>query len=119
MAAPAKPAAPVAQWIEQPSPKGQVARSIRVRGAKSFNKSCRTPGKPKRLPSRIGYRAATAYDVHNLRRETHSASIWVLDGGAMWRSELGRARMLRGSHSVEREDVRPPDSRRDRQRRPA
>src|SRR5947199_4970786 len=25
--------APVAQWIEQPPPKGQVARSIRVRGA--------------------------------------------------------------------------------------
>jgi hypothetical protein len=29
----APPAAPVAQWIEQPPPKGQVARSIRVRGA--------------------------------------------------------------------------------------
>jgi hypothetical protein len=28
------PDAPVAQWIEQPPPKGQVARSIRVRGAK-------------------------------------------------------------------------------------
>jgi hypothetical protein len=27
------PRAPVAQWIEQPPPKGQVARSIRVRGA--------------------------------------------------------------------------------------
>ena len=26
--------APVAQWIEQPPPKGQVARSIRVWGAK-------------------------------------------------------------------------------------
>src|SRR5713101_2433516 len=28
-----RPLAPVAQWIEQPPPKGQVARSIRVRGA--------------------------------------------------------------------------------------
>src|SRR5712664_904398 len=28
-----RPRAPVAQWIEQPPPKGQVARSIRVRGA--------------------------------------------------------------------------------------
>src|SRR5690348_3242736 len=28
------PHAPVAQWIEQPPPKGQVARSIRVWGAK-------------------------------------------------------------------------------------
>ena len=26
--------APVAQWIEQPPPKGQVARSIRVWGAR-------------------------------------------------------------------------------------
>src|SRR5207302_4832638 len=28
--------APVAQWIEQSPPKGQVARSIRVRGAISY-----------------------------------------------------------------------------------
>jgi hypothetical protein len=28
--------APVAQWIEQPPPKGQVGRSIRLRGAKYF-----------------------------------------------------------------------------------
>ena len=27
------PHAPVAQWIEQPPPKGQVGRSIRLRGA--------------------------------------------------------------------------------------
>src|SRR5437762_518082 len=31
------PRAPVAQWIEQPPPKGQVARSIRVRGANSLS----------------------------------------------------------------------------------
>ena len=30
------PHAPVAQWIEQPPPKGQVGRSIRLRGAKHF-----------------------------------------------------------------------------------
>ena len=28
--------APVAQWIEQPPPKGQVGRSIRLRGARVF-----------------------------------------------------------------------------------
>src|SRR3954470_9857990 len=31
--------APVAQWIEQPPPKGQVARSIRVRGARTAHHS--------------------------------------------------------------------------------
>src|SRR2546422_10947474 len=30
-----RPLAPVAQWIEQPPPKGQVGRSIRLWGAKS------------------------------------------------------------------------------------
>ena len=29
--------APVAQWIEQPPPKGQVGRSIRLRGATQQN----------------------------------------------------------------------------------
>ena len=32
-----RPYAPVAQWIEQSPPKGQVARSIRVWGAKQFH----------------------------------------------------------------------------------
>src|SRR5262245_61106519 len=31
--------APVAQWIEQPPPKGQVGRSIRLWGAKILKKS--------------------------------------------------------------------------------
>ena len=43
--------APVAQWIEQPPPKGQVGRSIRLRGAKptiilanSSTRICAAPG---------------------------------------------------------------------------
>src|SRR5882762_10845172 len=44
-----RPRAPVAQWIEQPPPKGQVARSIRVRGATSgcvglLRRLCRDEG---------------------------------------------------------------------------
>ena len=38
--------APVAQWIEQPPPKGQVARSIRVRGASLKTAICPEPGIP-------------------------------------------------------------------------
>ena len=38
--------APVAQWIEQPPPKGQVARSIRVRGATFYINLDGAPGAP-------------------------------------------------------------------------
>src|SRR5712664_3509275 len=38
--------APVAQWIEQPPPKGQVGRSIRLRGAKLYVKRKRKGGIP-------------------------------------------------------------------------
>ena len=39
--------APVAQWIEQPPPKGQVGRSIRLRGASP------EPAQPPRTSARL------------------------------------------------------------------
>lgn len=41
--------APVAQWIEQPPPKRQVARSIRVRGTIYINKLREHPTLPKTI----------------------------------------------------------------------
>src|SRR5215471_8332265 len=49
--------APVAQWIEQPPPKGQVGRSIRLWGAKTYKKTVRGADMPYtlNLDARSGY----------------------------------------------------------------
>ena len=53
--------APVAQWIEQPPPKGQVARSIRVRGAIKtityVSARRKPPGRKCSVSAKIGHTA--------------------------------------------------------------
>src|SRR5450759_5250504 len=44
--------APVAQWIERPPPKGQVGRSIRLRGTTDFSPAATLRGIG--LPARLG-----------------------------------------------------------------
>ena len=54
--------APVAQWIEQPPPKGQVARSIRVRGASRSSSPAGRPASLSRRKTRLGrYRGSPAF----------------------------------------------------------
>src|SRR6188472_2600266 len=64
--------APVAQWIEQPPPKGQVGRSIRLRGA------MRAPRRPAAVAARLfsgsRYDASCAFNrrMPNQRSTLHA-----------------------------------------------
>src|SRR5213078_1260711 len=55
---PAPVFAPVAQWIEQPPPKGQVGRSIRLRGARA------AAARPTNWPAVIRRIASITSHVH-------------------------------------------------------